>query len=142
MAAIIADINLLLNDKTLGGSSSGGHGIALALNLFKQLGSVSSFTELLKPDSFYKDFNCLVDLSSSIDIAEEHHLFPFLFFVGKGNVLKDLYVNVGQAMLKAHTSGGRKIQQLMTLANEWSVYTCTMRCTLYMYNYSCILTHI
>ena len=119
IASIITDINLLLNDRTLGGGDNGGHGIALAMNLLKDLQSVSKFTEFLKPDSSNKDFSCLVSLSTRMDMPEEHHLFPFLFYVSKGNVLKDLYVNVGQAMLKVHSSAGRKAQPLLSIANDW-----------------------
>ena len=90
------------------------------MNLLKEHGSVSKFTNFLKPESMNKDFSCLVNLSSKIDVPEEHHLFPFLFYVSKGNVLKDLYVNVGQAMLKVHSSAGKKSQPLLSLANEWS----------------------
>ena len=82
---------------------------------------MSKFTDFLKPNSMNKDFSCLRSLSVNISVTEEHHLFPFLFYVSKGNVLKDLYVNVGQAMLRAHTSGGRKCQPLIAIANEWSV---------------------
>lgn len=119
IAAIITDINLLLDDRTLGGGDSGGHGIALALNLLKELGSVTKFAKFLSPESVNRDFSCLDHLSSKIDIPTEHHLFPFLFYVSKGNPLKDLYVNVGQAMLRVHTSAGKKPQPLLALANEW-----------------------
>lgn len=117
----MTDLNHLLDDELLGGGDMGGHGLVLSLSLLKELSSFRRFVEILGPNSFCKDFNVLVRLSTSIELPEEEHLFPFLVSVGKGNSLKDLYDRVGRAMLTAHTSGGRKVAPLVTLAQEWCV---------------------
>lgn len=118
----------------MGGGDVGGHGLALSLHLLKELHSFKKFTELLGPNSFCKDFNCLVRLSTAIELPEEEHLFPFLVYMGKGNLLRDLYERVGRAMHTVHTSGGRKTAPLTSLAQEWSVaYTCTLLEIIYFY---------
>ena len=117
----MSDINHLLDDESFGGGDIGGHGLALSLCLLKELSSYKSFTDLLGPNSFCKDFNVLVQLSTKIELPEEEHLFPFLVSVGKGNVLKDLYDRVGRAMLTVHNSGGRKLAPLTSVAQEWLV---------------------
>lgn len=105
----------------MGGGDAGGHGLALSLHLLKDLHSFKKFTELLGPNSFCKEVNCLVRLSTAIELPEEEHLFPFLVLVGKGNLLKDLYERVGRAMHTVHTSGGRKTAPLTYMAQEWLV---------------------
>lgn len=110
-----------MDDEATGGGDIGGHGLALSLSLLKELSSYKKFTELLGPNSFCKDFNVLVRISTSIELPEEEHLFPFLVSVGKGNILKDLYDRVGKAMNTAHTSAGRKVSSLVSIAQEWLV---------------------
>ena len=119
IATIVADINLLLDDESLCGGDVGGHGLALALHLLKEVQSFKKFSELLGPNSFCKDFNSLVRLSTSVELIEEEHLLPFLVSTGKGNMLKDLYERVGRAMNTVHSSGGRKTAPLLSLAEEW-----------------------
>lgn len=109
----------MLDEESLGGGDFGGHGLALSLHLLKEVQSFKKFAELLGPNSFCKDFNALVRLSTSVELPEEEHLFPFLVSVGRGNMLKDLYDRVGRAMNTVHSSGGRKTTPLTSLADEW-----------------------
>ncbi len=59
---IIEDLNKLMDDEITGGGPKGGHGMVVALHLFKLLQRSSrKFTDLFKKkcDSVFKGINCL-----------------------------------------------------------------------------------
>ncbi len=58
---IINELNRLMDDKITGGGPEGGHGMVVALHLFKLLKSSRKFTDLFKKkyDSVLKGINCL-----------------------------------------------------------------------------------
>ncbi len=58
---VIKELNKLMDDETMGGGPEGGHGMVVALHLFKLLKSSRKFTDLFKKnyDIVLKGINCL-----------------------------------------------------------------------------------
>lgn len=67
---IIKELNDLLDDERTGGGPDGGHGVVVALHLFKLLKSSRRFTELFKKkyDSVIKGINCLEPFHGQLQV--------------------------------------------------------------------------